>query len=208
MTVARLKTVRTVRTMAALNTIDAIAERVTNLLSHGRHLTVVSRLIGRDSTPEVTAGLLPDGPPEVWKRNSSDGFNVTLSPGLRHGFGVAAHRNDQCDTEQQAWTRWHSGDRRDLTEVVMTGGLTGDGPAGDDQLVIRHWNGNGAGREVVVAFDNDTGPAAEKRHAENAPPNVVAQIIAARKRLSAVHGVHHRATTAEVLAEALRVESS
>lgn len=156
---------RDLHAMVALDTIDMIAERVTNLLSHGRRMTTVRRCTYVGSPPTVTAGLTLDGEPKTWKGTGGVGFGVQLKPGIMSGFGFSCYGSDGNATEKEAWARFHAAEsisddpfkrRRDMTEVQINGGLPGDGPARDDQLVIRHWDGDGVCEEVVVAFDYDT----------------------------------------------------
>lgn len=162
----RLRTMRQTTALVALDTIDILAGRVMNLLSHGRRITVTRRYTYVDEPPEVTAGLTLDGEPKVWKRDDGAGFGVHLKPGLLSGFGFSCYAHEGNTTEEEAWTRYRAGKstsgnyferRRDVTEVRIGGGLPGDGPARDDELVIRHWNGDGVCDERVVAFDYDTG---------------------------------------------------
>lgn len=170
-TTARIRTQRDLHAIVALDNIDMLAERVTNLLRHGRRMTTVRRYTYVDSPPEVTAGLTLDGEPNLWKADDSAGFGVHLNPGIMSGFGFSCRAIDGGATEKEAWVRFHAAEsqstdwfkrRRDMTEVHITGGLAGDGPARDDQIVIRHWNGDGVCEEVVVAFDYDTRDGREK----------------------------------------------
>ncbi len=141
--------------MVALDTVDALAERVVNLLSHGRRITLCRRYVDRNGTPEVYAGLTPSQDPNVWNRGGTAGFGVRLDqPGRLHAFGFSAQAGVN-DTEEGEWKRYHAGDRVDMTEVIVTGGMPGDSPARDDLLEIRHWNSNGVCEEIVVAFDTD-----------------------------------------------------
>ncbi len=141
--------------MVALDTADVLAQRVVNLLSHGRRITIVRRYVDRNGTPEVYAGLTPSQEPNVWNRNGSSGFGVRLDqPGRLHAFGFSAQAGVN-DTEEGEWKRYHADDRVDMTEIIITGGLDGDGPARDDHLEIRHWNTYGVCEEIVVAFDNE-----------------------------------------------------
>jgi len=167
----RINTLRHVTAMAALDTVDMLADRVENLLRHGRRMTMARRYTYVDQPPELTAGLTVDGKPHRWSKDDGAGFTVRLNPGLLTGFGFAAYANDGSATEAEAWMRYHAAEavhgdwsrrRRDMTLVEITGGLPGDGPARDDKLVIRYWNRDGVCDEVVVAFDYDTGSAAEQ----------------------------------------------
>jgi hypothetical protein len=139
--------------MAAPDTIHAIAQRVRNLVSHGRRITTVRRYTYIDRPPDVTAGLTVEGVKE-WKQHDAAGIAVYLKPGPTAGFGIAAYSSDGA-TEADVWARYHrdSSDRRDMTEVRIVGGLPGNSPARDDQLVIRHWNQHRVCEETVVAFD-------------------------------------------------------
>jgi len=162
----RLRTRREATAMVALDTIDVLAERVTNLLAHGRRMTLARRYTYVDSPPNVTTGLILDGEPRAWKQEGGAGFGVHLKPGLLNGFGFSCYAHDGNATEKEAFARYHAGKsmsddpfarRRDMTEVRIVGGLPGDGPARDDEVVIRHWKADGVCDERVVAFDYDTG---------------------------------------------------
>lgn len=160
--VDRIRNQRHVTAMVALDNVDALADRVVNLLGHGRRMTLARRYTYVDSAPEVTAGLTVDGEPRRWSGNGQ-GLEVRLAPGLLSGFGFAAYPGE-ADTEAEVWRRFHAAEsmsddpfkrRRDMTYVEVNGGLPGDGPGRDDSLVIRAWNGDGVCSETVVAFDTD-----------------------------------------------------
>lgn len=167
----RINKQRTLVAMVAMDTVDLLAERVRNLLAAGRRMTLVSRLTYMDELtymhepPKVTPGFTL-GEVKYWHRaGSSAGVVVQLQPGANQTFGFFAHAGES-DTEADVRQRYHATKDthmglRDLTEVRITGGLPGDGPARDDQIVIRQWNSAGVCIETVVAFDYDTGPAAE-----------------------------------------------
>jgi hypothetical protein len=164
-TVDRCRTQRDLHAMVALDNIDVLAERVTNLLSHGRRITLSRRYTYIDEPSQVTAGLILDREPNLWHARDGAGFGVSLKPGLTAGFGFSCYGHDGNTTEKEAWARFHAAEsiaddwfkrRRDMTEIRITGGLPSDGPARDDRLVIRAWNRDGVCNEVVVAFDYDT----------------------------------------------------
>lgn len=148
----RIRTQRYVTAMAALDTVELLAERVLNLLAHGRRITIARRYTYIDRPPEVHAGLTVDGQPRVWAKH--DGVGVNLKPGLR-GFGFSACAG-RAGTEKEVWDRYHANedDRRDMTLVEIDGGLPGDDyPSQDDRIVIRCWNTHGVCDETVVVFD-------------------------------------------------------
>lgn len=162
---ARILKERDVTAMVALDTIGALTTRVLNLLSHGRRMTMCRRFTYLDNPPEVTAGLTVHGTPRPWSNDNSTGFEVRLQPGLLTSFGFVAYKQTAA-TEATAWQRYHDAEgmsdawhkrRRDMTQVHITGGQPDTGPARDDQLVIRAWNGEGVCTETVIAFDYDTG---------------------------------------------------
>ena len=172
----RILSMRHVTAMAALDTMPHLTARVRNLLTHGRRMTVTQRYTYVDQPPEVTAGLTLDtqardgGIVEGANPGEYHHFGVHLRPGIMAGFGFSAYVNDGNATEAEAWKRYHAGKsmsdvwsdrRRDMTQVDITGGLPGDGPARDDLLVIRHWNRDGVCEERVVAFDY--GPDQQQR---------------------------------------------
>lgn len=167
----RVLTERNVHSMAALDTIDLIEQRVRNLLSHGRRITVACRpYTWTGGAPEVTAGLTVAEDVKAWRDGDGAGFSVLLAtsgPSIGQRLGVAAYGSDGNTTQAEAWKRYHAGKaessdwherRRDMTHVQIVGGLRGDGPARDDSLTIQSWNRDGVCSETVVAFDYDTGP--------------------------------------------------
>lgn len=158
----RLRSQRHVQAMAALDTVELLAGRVQQLPSHGRRMTMTRRYTWTNEPPEVTAGLVLDGEPKLWRQDDGVGFVVRLAPGLLAGFGFAAYGHEGSATEAEAWARYHAAEatnddwfkrRRDMTLVEVTGGLAGDGPARDDLIVIRAWNRDGVCDERVVGFD-------------------------------------------------------
>lgn len=164
----RIRTDRYVTAMAAGDTIALIEQRVRNLLTHGRRISMTHRYVYADDagfntrTPELYTGLTQDGDVNTWSNGT--GFGVNLRPGLR-GFGVSAYASDGNATEAEAWKRYHAtkhGDhwtrRRDMTVVTIEGGLDNDGPARDDSLTVQCWNQHGVCTEMVIGFDYDTGP--------------------------------------------------
>lgn len=167
----RIRSQRHVTAMVALDTVDLLAERVQQLLSHGRRVTMTRRYTYLDHAPEVLVGLHLAEEPKVWHRDDGAGFGVRLGPDLLAGFGFSAYGYEGSATEAEAWKRYHAGTegggpferRRDMVYVTINGGLAGDGPARDDLLVIRAYNGDGVCDERVVAFD--TGLLWEQRDA-------------------------------------------
>ena len=153
---------RTVTAMVALDTVELLAERVCNLLAHGRRISMTDRYLHSDRPPALTVGLVLDAEPRLLRHaDGSASFGVQLAPGLTAGFGFAAHAfcggeyDGDAGTEVRAWDRWHAGAGRryDLTKVDIVGGLAGDGPGRDDGLVIQRWNSEGVCREWVIGFD-------------------------------------------------------
>ncbi len=158
-----IRELRSVRAMVALDTVDVLSERVLAMLAHGRRMTVVCRLIHPvdhlDNEPTILAGLIVDGPPRVERGIRAELF-VTLrtTEGPRtEAFGFAVGHEDV--TEADAWARYRDNTtqkRVNFTWVSLTGGMPGDGPALDDQIIIRRWNSHGVCRETIVAFDYGT----------------------------------------------------
>lgn len=162
MTADRISTQRHVTAMAALDTVDLLAARVTQLLSHGRRMTMTRRYTYVNDPPEVTTGLVLAGEPKLWRQDDAAGFDVRLGPNFLTGFGFAAYGNEGSAAEAEEWARYHAGKpesdnfferRRNMTLVEITGGLAGDGPARDDLIIIRPWNRDGVCDERVIAFD-------------------------------------------------------
>ncbi len=170
--VRHLRTARFISAVVALDTVELLAERVTNLLSHGRRISITHRHTHTDAAPELKVGMVLTGPPEL--RHHTDGgigLTVRLRPGLMEGFGFAAYPGE-WDTEAQA--RQQGRDRlepdrwRNVTQVDIDGGLPGGGPARSDRLVIRRWNESGVCAEQVIGFDYETSqlPELAKVHDE------------------------------------------
>lgn len=155
----RIQTMRDVDAMVALDTIDLLAGRVRNLLAHGRRMALMTRYTHTGGTPSLAAGLTLDGELGRWSRDGNIGMVVRLRPGLQSGFGFSAYAGAH-DTEAAVWAMYHGDEskREDLTEVRISGGMDGDGPARSDHLTVRHWNTNGVCKEVVVAFDPGPDP--------------------------------------------------
>lgn len=139
----RIRTDHNVWALAALDTIPLLTERVQEMLSNGRRITLITRWMGRDDTPKVACGLTVD---EVTAWGNGCGLGVHLKPGIA-GFSFSS---DEA-TESEVRQRFNGGDRKDLTEVEIHGGT--HGPGREDHIVIRRWNMFGVGEEKVVAFD-------------------------------------------------------
>lgn len=159
-TATRALTQRTLSAMVAVDNIDHITQRIRNLLSHNRRITVTQRYTYVNDPPEVTVGLTVSEI-RAWSNEHGAGIGVHLKPGALAGFGVSAHAGEN-DTEATEWKRYHAAvavndnpfqRRRDMTRLDITGGLPGDVPARDDLIVIRAWNSDGVCDERVVAFD-------------------------------------------------------
>ncbi len=160
---ARIGRQRHCTAMVALDTVDQIADRIVNLLSHNRRITIAHRYATyTDSPAELAVGLTVDGDPKRWRQDNGAGFHVRLKPGITAGFGFAAYGHDGNTTEAEAWQRFHAAKaeadswfdrRRDMTWVEIVGGLAADGPARDDRIVIRAWNRDGVCDEKVIGFD-------------------------------------------------------
>lgn len=169
----RIRTQRHITAMAALDTVELLADRVRQLLSHGRRMAMSRRYTWVNQPPEVHAGLVVAGEPKLWRQHDGVGFHVPLGPELLASFGFAAYGHEGSATQAEAWKRYHAGKaeadsffdrRRDMTYVEIVGGLPGDGPARDDLIVIRPWNRDGVCDERVIAFD--TGLLWESREAD------------------------------------------
>ncbi len=167
----RIQSERSVQAMVALDTIDMLARRITNLLELGRRMALARRYTYLNDPPELTMGLTlyeVNGP---HRDDSGAWFGVKLDPGVMNGFGFSAYSFDGNATEAEAWTRYHEAEhthpdhfkrRRDMTWIRIKGGLDGDGPARDDSLTIRHGNRDGVCEEIVVGFDY--GPDADREN--------------------------------------------
>lgn len=165
-TVDRIRSQRHVTCMAALDTMDAIAERITKLLSYGRRISMTQRYTYTSHAPDLYVGLTIDeqghgGGILYASRDASKHLGVSLKPGIR-GFGIGAYAGEN-DTEKAEWARYHAADdsdvfrkRRNMTVVTIEGGMAGDdGCARSDALKIEHWNEHGVCDERVIGFDTD-----------------------------------------------------
>lgn len=163
----RIRTMRDVHVMVALDTFDLIEARVRKLLSYGRRISMTQRYTYLDHAPDLHVGLTlntagRDGGIVSAKTDEDAHLIVSLKPGLMTGFGFSAYASDQNATEKQAWQRYHAGKsasadfferRRSMTEIRLVGGLENDGAARDDLIVIRSWNDDGVCDERVIGFD-------------------------------------------------------
>lgn len=159
MSLDNLRTQRHTQAMVALDNFDAIAERVQQLLADGRRISIARRYLHTDSPVELKVGLTLDpdghgGGVHVRRDESSGWIGVSLKPGLTEGFGFGAY-SGEADTESAVWALFHQGAeyRRNMTQVIFTGGLPGWGPMLDDQLVIRRYNTYGVCAEKTIGFD-------------------------------------------------------
>lgn len=158
---SRIMNNRAVKAMVAADTYQDLAARVANLFGHHRHISLVEGQLypdgTRDGTPQLRTGLTLLRPAEKWTRtDGARGITVALQPDLCSlGFSVGG-----ADTpdERAQWERHDAGDLAGLTQVRITGGMNGDGPARDDTLVIRQWNDRATCRETIIGFDYGTGP--------------------------------------------------
>jgi hypothetical protein len=163
----RIATTHNLTAMVALDTIHPLAKRITQLLNHGRRITIAHRhATYLNDPPKIHARLVVNGEPRIWDHNWGAGLNVPLtdgSDGPGFWFGIAAFPGGRYDTEAEVWKRYHASKaesdnpferRRHMTEVRIVGGVEGFGPGRDDRIVIRHWNENGVCDETVIAFDN------------------------------------------------------
>ncbi len=144
----------------ALDTVPLLGQRVINLLSWGRRMTVVSRYLEAESL-DVKVGLTVDheqGDRAISLRTEDHyaSFGVHLAPGIE-GFSFAAFGSDGNATEAEVWKRYHSGEKkREITTVELIGGGDGAlGPGREDHITITYWNQHGVGRQTVVGFDTN-----------------------------------------------------
>jgi hypothetical protein len=149
---------RYARVMVGTDTFHPLRQRIQNLLSHGRRITLSTRFPDvLLSEPKTKVGLSVT---EI--ENHPHSFTVYLGHGTLDGFGLAIPATGG-ETAQQVWERWYAEDRTTMTMVSIRGGLPGDGPATDDQIVITRWFSNGVAREWLIGFDSHTGSARLRR---------------------------------------------
>lgn len=158
----RLRTHRTVTEMVALDTINELAARVTQLLSHGRRVAMTCQSTYSDDTRgylDVRAGLELACPVEIVERHGVVNVSVRLGRGLLDGFGFSADPTNS-PTAADVWRRYHQGqaDRYSMTQIEINGGMAGDGPCTEDRLTVRRWTDNGRLEERTIVFDAGTGP--------------------------------------------------
>lgn len=162
----------------AMDTVDALADRVLGIFGEGREVTRIHtyrHTVPKDPTDAqrenrglqsltVVTGLRlatldeVHGPIKRWESVSpvGKGLHIYLSPGLLEGFGFGAYEYESA-TEEQVIARYHShvaGDtysrRRNLT-VVEIDGWPGS-PNREDRIRIEHWNDHGVCSETLIAF--------------------------------------------------------
>lgn len=160
---SRILTPGFVVAMVALDTVEPLAERIKQLLAHGRRMAMSQRYTWTQEPPKLYTGLTVKGTPELWRRRDDAGFSVRLEPGPLMGFGFATHRHLGAATEQGEWARYHAAEgespdffkrRRNMTCVTITGG--GECALRDDSIVIQEWNDDGVCDERVIAFEAPT----------------------------------------------------
>lgn len=148
---------RELRAFVAIDTIDVIAERITNLARSGRLCTIVFRY---DSSKEVevNTGLSLDTGarnggvhPFTQTEPVGRGVSVYLRPGIR-SYGLSAYADDGL--EEAVRERFHAEQPRDATYVVITGGSTSDGRnvGREDSIQITRYNEHGVGMFTTIAF--------------------------------------------------------
>jgi hypothetical protein len=138
----------------ALDTVPLLGQRVINLLSWGRRMTVAGRYLESESL-DLKVGLTVDqeqGDRAITLRTEDHyaSFGVYLTPGIE-GFSFAAFSSDGNATEADVWKRYHSGEKkREITTVELLGGGDGSlGPGKEDHITITYWNQYGVVWEQV-----------------------------------------------------------
>jgi hypothetical protein len=176
--ITRIRRQGWVRCAVAVDTLPAIAGRITNLLSHGRRITLTERAVENPAAEtEVKVGLTlcpGDGNLTLITTPTGLHFGVSLMPaggGIATGFGLGAYRTDGNDTEANVWDRIHrhgsgSFNRTNIVTVEFHGGTDPNSYGREDRIVIHRWNSHGYHTERVVAFD--PGPSEQQRADERA----------------------------------------
>ncbi len=155
MTLERLGSQRHVKAMLALDTADAIFDRVVRLVTSGRRMSMTHSYPNTEHHVELTAGLMLHGEPQRAERDGARGLTVHMRPGTAAGFSLWATADGESDTERQVWDRFHGppDGRVNMVEVTLTGGLPDTSPARDDVIITRHYNSARVCIERVIAFD-------------------------------------------------------
>lgn len=148
---------RTLTAFVAVDTIEVIERRITNLARSGRLVTLVTRYHdSRETTVKPGLSLSINerlGGIQSFTNASPHGrgLSVHLSPGIV-SYGVSAYAND--GDEDEVRRRYHSDSPRDAVYITITGGDSDDpGYANlDDSIVIDRYNEHGARHHTTVAF--------------------------------------------------------
>lgn len=168
----RIRGQRRVEAAVALDTIEALTTRITNLLRWDRRIAMTERYTWVNHPPRLHVGLTVDVDGINTRANRGDDgtlrsawLHVRLHPGILTGFGIGVDDSRGPATEADGWRRYRAGEavhadwsrrRRNITVVTITGGMDGDtGPAADDLLIIKSWNDDGVCDERVIGFDTE-----------------------------------------------------
>lgn len=149
-----------VEIIAAMDSMDVIAERIKRLFGHGRRVALTDRYVDSMFTaPRLHVGFELDAYRDGMAYSSSGDFRELMiylrNRGRTETIGIGAAAG-QHDSEAEQWRRYSqtSGDNlRDLTLVTFDGGQDGFGPGVEDSVLIQHWNTHGVLRERVIGFD-------------------------------------------------------
>ena len=158
--------------MVAADSHDALAERITRMLSAGRGMALAVREFTYTGRPAVVyAGMRLDGDILAVDRDREVTCSARLTngtyDGTRHfGYLVRTYQYSGNETEAEAWQRYqdHKAEaadfferRRDMVHVEFVGGLPGWRWQTTDRIVITEWNGDGVATERTLGFEPGDG---------------------------------------------------
>ena len=165
---------RTLHAFAAQDTIEVIVERMINLVSSGRRMTMVEYYGDSDSSPRVQVGLTLDPTArekglQRWTSSylNQNGISFYLTPGIG-SFGVSS--SDHTMSEDDVAEKYHAGRCRhgvDLVRVEIVGGTSGDprDVSQADCIHIRRLNEHGVTMVTEVYFDTPESSVVAEREA-------------------------------------------
>lgn len=165
-----------VDTMVAADTFDLLYQRIEPMVTAGRQMALAVReFTYLHRPPVVYAGLTLKPGTGIWVQNQTSRVHcgivlLTGRPGLddqiSFGFGAGIYRDSGNETERESRGRYdthqaeadsHFDRRRNMTHVVISGGLPGSRYLISDQVVVSEWNEDGVCTEKVLAFEPEGG---------------------------------------------------
>lgn len=162
--------------MVAGDTFDVLVDRVHHMVSAGRRMALaVNEFTYTHDEPKVYPGLVLDATARhggLWtQRTDRDvwcGVVLVDALGERHGFGFGAdiYRHSRSETEDVAWREYRDHDaisedrskrRKEITYVVLHGGVPGYSYQDRDRIAVSAWNRDGVCTQKVLGFEPERG---------------------------------------------------